>query len=105
MVKVSVDQDKDSRIKQIRITGHANAAPHGEDLVCAGVSSIAIGALNAIDLLEKKSCLFEMKHGHIELRVVRDSDQLQLLLSMLLIQLTTLEESYKKYIRIRKQEV
>lgn len=105
MVKISVDQDKNSKIKRIRITGHANAAPHGEDLVCAGVSSISIGALNAIDLLEKNSCLYEMKHGYIEIRVVTDSDQLQLLLSMLIIQLTTMENSYKKYIRIRKQEV
>lgn len=32
----------------IRISGHANSGPHGHDLVCAGVSSVAIGALNAL---------------------------------------------------------
>lgn len=104
MVKVSVDQKGDS-ITRLRITGHANSGPHGQDLVCAGVSSIAVGALNAIDLLENKRCTFKMSSGLIEIHVIESTERLQNLLQMLVIQLSTMEESYQKHIRIIKQEV
>lgn len=36
------------RIHSIEISGHAESDSHGNDLVCAGASSISIGALNAL---------------------------------------------------------
>ncbi|MGL5977838.1 MAG: ribosomal-processing cysteine protease Prp [Erysipelotrichaceae bacterium] len=105
MVKVSVSQ-KGSLITTLRITGHANAGPHGQDLVCAGVSSIGVGTLNALDLLVTGCCRFTMDAGLIEI-IVDDLDNavVQTILQTTLIQLSTMEQSYKKHIRINKQEV
>ena len=33
----------------LTVSGHANSAPHGEDLVCAAVSGIVLGGINAFD--------------------------------------------------------
>ena len=37
--------DKD--LKSLTVKGHANSAPYGEDLVCAAISAIVVGGLNA----------------------------------------------------------
>ncbi|MFR9117818.1 MAG: ribosomal-processing cysteine protease Prp [Merdibacter sp.] len=39
MVHVAVTRDA-QEILELDVCGHAGQAPHGEDLVCAGVSSI-----------------------------------------------------------------
>jgi len=46
MVKISVSF-KDEHIVRMTVTGHAQSASKGEDLVCASVSSITTGAFVA----------------------------------------------------------
>jgi uncharacterized protein YsxB (DUF464 family) len=50
MITVIVRRDS-SGIREIEITGHANAAAYGSDIVCAAVSGISIGILNGIEPL------------------------------------------------------
>ena len=50
MIYISVLK-KNNRIVGKNSHGHADYANHGEDLVCAGVSSIVIGLCNALDVL------------------------------------------------------
>ena len=104
MIRVIVER-KQELIKKLTITGHANAAPHGEDLVCAGVSAIGVGLLNALDLLAKDSCHMIMSEGDIRIDVVTANDTNQMILNVGIIQLESIEEVYKKFIRIKKQEV
>ena len=51
MIKIKVNKSKDI-IKEVIITGHANYAQYGKDIVCAAVSSIALTSCNAILSLE-----------------------------------------------------
>ncbi len=105
MVKVFVDT-KGTQIQRIKVTGHADFGPHGQDLVCAGVSSITVGILNALDLLANDSCQFKMDAGLVLIEVLDcNNATVQTILQTLVIQLTTMEESYQKFIRINKQEV
>ena len=41
----------------MKAEGHANAAPKGEDLVCAAVSTLAITLAETMTLLEEQGCL------------------------------------------------
>ena len=103
MVTVQVQRNK-GNIVSISIKGHADSAPKGQDLVCAGVSSIGVGLLNALDELVNGSCEF-VYNDAIEIRVVHSSKQVQTILQTGLIQLLTIEEQYKDYIQVIKQEV
>ena len=47
MIKVMVCT-KDNYIISINVTGHDNYDEHGNDLVCASVSSIMFGLCNAV---------------------------------------------------------
>ena len=48
MIKVLIKLEE-KKFKSLEINGHANSAPHGEDLVCAGVSSVLTGGLNNLE--------------------------------------------------------
>lgn len=104
MVKVEILQTQD-RYKSIRISGHAEYAKSGEDLVCAGVSSIGIGALNALDEIFSTDVRLEQRKNKILIKVLKDSDVLQTTLNFMILQLKTMSEVYPQYITIKKDEV
>ncbi len=104
MIKVEVVR-KNQLIQEINISGHADAGPKGYDLVCAAVSSIATGALNALDQICSKDVqlsLIDNPDAMIKIKVLQNRDDLQLLLKMMLIQLKTVQESQQKYIHIKE---
>lgn len=104
MVKVKVERSN-HLIECIEIKDHAGYADAGFDLVCAGVSSISVGMMNALDQLIPDVCDFIMKSAYINIRLKQRNEQAQLLLEAFLIQLKTLENNYNSYITIKDQEV
>jgi hypothetical protein len=104
MVQVLVVRENDA-IMNIKISGHANAGPKGYDLVCASISSIATGALNALDAAypdDVELSLSEVPDAVIEIKVLQNHQNLQALLRMLVIQVQTLAENQSKYITIKE---
>lgn len=104
MVDVQVTCKYDT-IKKVVVTGHAESGPYGEDLVCAGASAIVIGGLNGLDELFKNDCNLILKDNHIEIRVLKKSDMLNMALEFMIKQLESMEETNPNYIRITKKEV
>ncbi len=90
------------QIQQIEISGHANFDKLGKDIVCAGVSTIVYGSINAIDQLAKNQIHFQMKEGYTKIKVYQNSKDLQNLLKMMVIQFQTLEDSYGQFIKINQ---
>ena len=104
---------RNESIKVISVEGHSNAIDKKSDykLVCAGVSSVMVGLLNAIDELEKDSCEITLNESenpdtnHITIVVTNDSKDLQLILKVGEIQLKTIELNYNKYLDLKITEV
>ena len=103
MIKVRVQTVRNC-IQTVKLKGHADSAPHGRDLVCAAVSSMAVGTLNALAEMCENSFTASMDAGDIEIHItnLQDSD-CQLICRTFLIQLKTIEESYSKYIQIQQE--
>lgn len=104
MIKVEVKRTE-SGIKSIQVSGHAHSAKRGEDLVCAAVSSITTGMLNAVDQLFPSQASLVLKQGDepvIRIEVLEDSDALQYVLNSLMIQLETVAETEGRYIQIKE---
>lgn len=101
MIKVTIKIQAE-KIRMIKVTGHALSAPYGEDLVCAGVSAIMTGGVNAL-----VSPLVRIKNAdglsEIQIDNVEDKD-IQIKCRMIETQLETIEKSYSKYIKITRQE-
>lgn len=92
-------------IIEIEVKGHANSAPKGQDLICASVSSICVGILNALDEMSNGSCDLSMDEAHVSIKRIKPCDNAQIILRTMYIELLSLEESYKKFIKITKEEV
>jgi uncharacterized protein len=104
MVTVTVKWNEQSIIG-LRVTGHANSADIGQDLVCASVSSIATGALNALDMIVHDACELTLVNGPdplIEIKVKHNRPEVQPILNAVLIQLKTLTQNQSRYIRIQE---
>ena len=46
MIKVKIGHASNNQVNFLEVKGHANSAPHGEDLVCAEVSAVITGGFN-----------------------------------------------------------
>ena len=96
-------------IGSFSITGHANYAELGQDIVCAGVSAITVGTVNAVEELLGVVLTHRMKGGFLQAEVPdvlhEDKvDQLQLLLESMVVMLESIEETYGSYIKVKQSE-
>lgn len=106
MIKVTINRSKNGLIQSFAITGHANFKNRGEDIVCAGVSAVSFGTVNAIIALTKADLRIEQGDGgflRCELPEQVDEaiqERIQLLLEGMIISLQTIENDYGKFIKI-----
>lgn len=106
MIRVTIERAEE-RIRAFSLLGHAEYAEPGQDIVCAGVSAVSFGTVNAIESLLKVELLCETDETdglfRAEIPVMEDSqteEQLQLLLSSMVVMLESIEESYGDYLTI-----
>ena len=67
MIKVLI-KSEEKKFKSLEIKGHANSAPHGEDLVCAGVSSVLTGGLNNLENPKDFNIILNEGHSLVEVK-------------------------------------
>ena len=100
MIKIQINRTN-KKYSSLQVSGHSNYDEHGKDIVCAGVSAIVIGGLNALTIEDKKNIFAEVKDGYVNIDVLDlNNDKLQLIIDVMVVQLKSIEESYKKYIKI-----
>ena len=108
MIQIRILRRED-RIVGFEVKGHAGSDKYGKDLVCAGVSAITVGGLNAVaHYFQNDLSHFQVKmsEGYTSLKIhTLDNEQIQTVLETLVIQFKTIEETYSKYIQIMEQEV
>ncbi|GAB4073306.1 ribosomal-processing cysteine protease Prp [Barrientosiimonas marina] len=110
MIQVTIDR-QDSRISQFEMSGHAESGPYGYDLVCAGVSAVSFGSINAVMTIAGTELAIEQDSDGGFLRVTVPSglsedvmNKVQLLLEGMLVSLRTIERDYNTFIRITEHE-
>lgn len=108
MIRVIITRKPGGAIDSFSIKGHANFAKHGEDIVCAGVSAISVGTVNAIEALTGVSLSSRMKDGFLsggvpQIQDDRQMEQVQLLLESMIVSLKTIEDSYGTYLQIQEK--
>ena len=104
MILVSILKHNDI-IEEMKVSGHAEYADKGKDLVCAGVSTIMIGSLNALDLLANDTCDLVMDNNLVSIKIKKNTYDSQLIIKTVILQLETLKEKYSDYICIEQTEV
>lgn len=108
MIKITIvrDQAPERGITAFKVDGHADYAAHGEDIVCAGVSAVTFGTVNAIEALTGCKLDITMQDsGFIEAKLPRiqtghTHEQVRLLLESMVVMLDTIKQSYGDYVTI-----
>lgn len=107
MIQVTIERTNMNRIHSFTISGHAHFANHGEDIVCAGVSAVSFGMINAIMQLTKvKLDIDQGDNGFLRCTVPEQlsgevDEKVQLLLQGMVVSLQTIERDYNKYVHIK----
>ena len=108
MIDVTLFQNDSGDYVGFRMTGHAEYAEYGSDIVCAAVSVLVINTINRVEKFtddefnsavheEKDIVLFGIKSEKV-------SESAKLLLNSLVLGLEGIQAEYgKKYIKIRKK--
>ncbi|MBP1968793.1 uncharacterized protein YsxB (DUF464 family) [Virgibacillus natechei] len=109
MIHVTVYRSN-NEITAFELTGHAESGPYGYDLVCAGVSAVSIGAVNAVMQLCEADLNIEQgdEGGYLYVSLPRSlekatMDNVQLLFEGMLISLQSIEMEYNQFMRIRNK--
>jgi uncharacterized protein YsxB (DUF464 family) len=107
MIHVEVERTDEGKIKAFTMSGHAQFAKRGQDIVCAGASAVSFGAVNSVIALTnvQPHIVQGEKGGYLrcELPAIEDvqtEEKVQLLLEAMLVSLQTIEKEYGQYIRI-----
>ena len=103
MIKVEISY-KGKGFSSLLVKGHANTGEYGKDLVCAAVSAVTVGAMNAIENPDDDFEI-EIEEGRLSCTAkgaVSEHDED--VIETLIIQLKTIEASYPKAIEIKERK-
>lgn len=109
MISVTISRRAaDRRIVAFNVQGHAKYAKAGKDIVCAGVSAVTVGTVNAVEALASLELPYSMKNGWLSSDIPEQEDKetddkVQLLLESMAVMLGTIASSYGKYVIMQEQ--
>lgn len=108
MIKVVIYR-KQGNIQAFEISGHANSGPYGYDLVCAGVSAVSFGAVNAALKMSEIDLDITQggEGGYLSVQIPNDAspqqaEKAQFVFETMLISLQTIEREYNQFIQIEE---
>lgn len=102
MVKTNFYYQKDKIVK-VEVSGHSNFDQIGKDIVCAGISAIVFGTLNALDnLVSQQEVKILEPETKVVIEVLKPSDSNQMILQTMFWQLKTISNQYRKNIIIKE---
>jgi uncharacterized protein YsxB (DUF464 family) len=102
MIKCIVKEDG-KLIKEVTISGHAEFAERGKDIVCAGTSMLTYAIANkCLKINDKFEILEDSKKG-MNFKNDGKNGEINLLLETLVEGLEMLQEEYPKNIEVRRK--
>lgn len=109
MIQAFFRRSENEDIVSFEVTGHAESAPEGSDIVCAAVSALTFGTANSLTALAGFSPIIEMNDeiegGYLYVEIPMDINEeqskiTQILLESLLLSLNGVAEEYPDYAKI-----
>lgn len=101
MIKVKLTKSNNI-VDKIIITGHANYADYGKDIVCAAVSSTVITTVNILLSLDDKSINYS-QNSDLVIEVLKNSDTVSKIINVLISNLSQLEKAYPKNLKLEEE--
>ena len=98
MIKVKVEKDK------ITITGHANYADYGSDIVCAAVSATVMTSIEGISIIDNEVIDIKQEKDKLDIIINKHVDSTDKLIENMLNCLNEIANQYPKNVKIINRE-
>ena len=98
MIKVKVEKDK------ITITGHANYADYGSDIVCAAVSATVMTSIEGISIIDNEVIDIKQEKDKLDIIINKHVDIADKLIENMLNCLNEIANQYPKNVKIINRE-
>lgn len=106
MLEVTFYRDARKRVSSIVARGHAQAAPHGKDVVCAAASAILQAAILGLESHAKVELDSVVRAGDLRLTLpsaARESAAVKAILATAELGIAQIARQYPKHVRIRRR--
>lgn len=94
MIEITVSREK------IQIRGHANYAPYGQDIVCAGVTALTQTLVSSIEGLTKDKIQYDIKPGWADINYRNLSEKACTLVDSFFLGVSMIADEYPDCVRI-----
>ena len=106
MVTVNLEKDFAGNICKITVSGHANQAEYGSDIVCSAISVLTISTLNGLIDVAKVKVGYKVKEGYTQILISEGhNEKSDAILKTYELGIEALLEDYGKYLQLVKKEV
>lgn len=95
----------DGLLTGFHLSGHAGAGEHGQDIVCAAVSSAAYMTANTITEIVQAPADVAVEDGRMDLTVLALTERCQDILSGFRLHIQALQEQYPQRVHLMNTEV
>ena len=103
MITVEIFTQEDGKITGFSAQGHSGTAPHGEDIVCAGVSSLTDSAFLGITEYLHRNVISKDSSGKLQMMLEeRPDERTEAILETMLLGLMEISKAYPKALRIKQ---
>lgn len=101
MITVELILDNNQAITGFKVRGHAQAGPHGQDIVCAGVSALVQASIMGIERHLGRDINLTQDAKGLQMSLTGETDNLtNAILETMLLGLTEIAKRYPKSVRI-----
>ncbi|MCX7780829.1 MAG: ribosomal-processing cysteine protease Prp [Negativicutes bacterium] len=101
MIVAKIFRNSEGKIFGYDITGHANTAPHGQDIVCAGVAALSQTAVLGLERHLGRRIELDIASGKLAARLIDPPDALtDAVLESMVLGLREISSLYPKSVRL-----
>lgn len=94
MIDVTVREDR------VTVSGHANYAANGEDIICAAVTALSVTLVKSIDDLTDGKIEYDVRPGWVDIKYGNLSEKAKTLVDSFFIGICLVADEFPGYIRI-----
>src|SRR5690625_3127184 len=106
MIKINVYRTN-NLITGFEMSCHADSGPYGYDLVCAGVSAVSFGSINAVTSICDLDLSIDMEDSrYLKVKIpekvsIEENERIQLIFEAMIVSLLIIENNYIEFIIIK----
>ena len=100
MIKVKIGHASNNQVNFLEVTGHANSAPYGKDLICAAVSAVLTGGFNNLVNVNNYEIKLDEGHAYFKSNAPLDAHD-EAVIETIICGLNTIQESNPIFVEVK----